>query len=233
MGSGFQFLDIILFGAIAAFLVLRLRSVLGRRTGHEGRPDFDPFRQQEQNEARRREEEAAEEGKVVTLPDSRRRTPTEEEPVASQGSAGLTSLKLADRSFDEREFLEGARIAFEMIVGAFAANDAKALRPLLADEVFRNFASAIQGREARSETLETTLVGIVSAEIIEVEMQRSQAFVTVKFVSEQVNVTKDSEGRIVDGDPNEVVRITDIWTFMRDVSSRDPNWTLVAPRTPN
>jgi len=118
-------------------------------------------------------------------------------------------------------------------VGAFAAGDAAALKPLLSDEVFENFNGAIKARAKAKETLETTLVGISSAEIVEAELQGRTALVTVKFVSEQINVTKDAEGRIVDGDPATVAAITDIWTFARNTRARDPNWTLVATRSPN
>jgi predicted lipid-binding transport protein (Tim44 family) len=223
MGDGFQFLDIILFAAIAAFLILRLRSILGRRSGHQGRRDLDPFRR------------GAEE-KVIHLPNERKgRRETAAETGGSDDplSAGLTQIKLSDRNFDEQGFVTGARAAFEMIIVSFAQGDSKTLRPLLADEVFRDFSGAIEERERRGETLESTLVGISSAEIIEAEMQGKVAFVTVKFVSEQVNVTRDQESRIVDGDPSAVTKVTDIWTFARNTRSRDPNWSLVATRSPN
>ena len=106
-------------------------------------------------------------------------------------------------------------------------------RPLLANDVYEDFAGAIKQREDATETLETTLIGITSAELLEAELRQRTAFVTVKFVSEQVNVTRDAEGRIVDGDPNHVTKVTDIWTFARNTRSRDPNWALVATRSPN
>jgi predicted lipid-binding transport protein (Tim44 family) len=235
MGQGLQFLDIILFAAIAAFLVLRLRSVLGKRTGHDGgnRPDYDPFRQQQPKPGAKGDE--GDDEKVIQLPGQRgeQAAPAPEARPAGEGVDGLTQIQLADREFDPASFEEGARVAFEMILMNFAEGNAKELRPLLANEVFKDFDGAIRERAKRNETLETTLVGITGADIIEAEMQVKTAFITVKFVSEQVNVTKDSEGRIVDGDPNEVVTVTDIWTFARNTRSRDPNWTLVATRTPN
>jgi predicted lipid-binding transport protein (Tim44 family) len=235
MGDGFQFLDIILFAAIAAFLILRLRSILGRRSGHQGRRDLDPFRRGRKRDAEGKGEETAEE-KVIHLPNERKgRRETAAETGGSDDplSAGLTQIKLSDRNFDEQGFVTGARAAFEMIIVSFAQGDSKTLRPLLADEVFRDFSGAIEEREKRGETLESTLVGISSAEIIEAEMQGKVAFVTVKFVSEQVNVTRDQENRIVDGDPSAVTKVTDIWTFARNTRSRDPNWSLVATRSPN
>lgn len=244
MGNGFQFLDIILFAAIAAFFILRLRGVLGKRTGHEKPSTFD--------QARRRKEAGEQaEDKVIPLPDrSRGRGGEEEAPEAAEPvearetaspggngagtplEAGLTQIRLADRSFDPDEFLKGARAAFEMIIGAFAAGDTKALRPLLSNDVYGDFAGAIEGRQKAGQVLETTLVGITKAEILEAELQNRTAFVTVEFVSEQVNVLRDSEGRVIEGDPNTVTTITDVWTFARNTRSRDPNWTLVATSTP-
>jgi predicted lipid-binding transport protein (Tim44 family) len=243
--SDANFIEIVILAAVAAFFIFKLRSVLGKRTGHEERSDFDPFRQAEE---RGRETDE----KVIKLPDragerDRGARPLEEdelveEPAAeaaapevtdTPAAAGLTQIKLADRNFDKDQFLAGARGAFEMIIGAFAAGDSKSLRPLLANDVYDDFAGAIKEREDANESLETTLIGITESEIIEAELRQKTAFVTVKFVSEQVNVTRDAEGRIVDGDPNHVAKVTDIWTFARNTRSRDPNWALVATRSPN
>lgn len=232
MGDGVQFLDIIIFAAIAVFLGLRLRGVLGRRTGNE-RQQRDPFKRpvpESRDETGR--------DKVIPLPDRNRAPGAEPAPAdiakpETGGLPGLAQIRGADANFDPQGFLGGARAAFEMIVGAFAAGDAAALKPLLSDEVFENFNGAIKARAKAKETLETTLVGISSAEIIEAELQGRTAVVTVKFVSEQINVTKDAERRIVDGDPAAVATITDIWTFARNTRARDPNWTLVATRSPN
>jgi predicted lipid-binding transport protein (Tim44 family) len=237
MGDGVQFLDIIIFAAIAVFLGLRLRGVLGRRTGNE-RQQRDPFKRPVPESRDETDRDKTGRDKVIPLPD-RNRTPTAEPAPAdiakpeAGGLPGLAQIRAADPSFDPQGFLGGARAAFEMIVGAFAAGDAAALKPLLSDEVFENFNGAIKARAKAKETLETTLVGISSAEIVEAELQGRSALVTVKFVSEQINVTKDAEGRIVDGDPATVAAITDIWTFARNTRARDPNWTLVATRSPN
>ncbi len=240
MGNGFQFLDIILFAAIAAFFVLRLRGVLGKRTGHDKR-SADPFGKRERAED--------EEGKVITLPDRSKSAGAEEtaeedaeesaeeaaeaEAAATPLAAGLHQVKRADKSFDEGGFIDGARTAFEWVIDAFAQGDAKTLRPLLSNDVYGDFSGAIKEREAAGQVLETTLVGITEAQIIEAELQGRTAFVTIKFVSEQVNVVRDSDGEVVEGDANHVTKITDIWTFARNTRSRDPDWTLVATRSPN
>ncbi len=235
MGDG-SFLEILVFAAIAAFLVFRLRSVLGKRTGHQEPPKYDPFRK-----------DKAEEGgqdKVIQLPDraaggdaeAGEAEPVSAEEMAAAGSpaaAGITQIKLADRNFEPDGFTTGAKVAFEMVVAAFAQGDSRALRPLLSNDVYEDFTSAIKAREEANETLETTLVGINEAEIIEAELQGKTAFVTIKFVSEQVNVTRDAKGEVVDGDESHVATITDIWTFARNTRSRDPNWTLVATRSSN
>jgi predicted lipid-binding transport protein (Tim44 family) len=250
--SDASFIEIIILAAVAAFFIFKLRSVLGKRTGHEERPDYDPFKQPGDRS------KSADDDKVITLPDrgqnrnqgrengGRRLEEDElfEESAAAVESetdaepetplaASLTQVKLADRNFDKDQFLGGARGAFEMIIGAFGAGDAKSLRPLLANDVYDDFSGAIKEREEAKQTLETTLIGITSAEIIEAELRQKTAFVTVKFVSEQVNVTRDAEGRIVEGDPNHVTKVTDLWTFARNTRSRDPNWALVATRSPN
>jgi predicted lipid-binding transport protein (Tim44 family) len=239
MGEGFQYLDIIIFAMIAVVLVMRLRSMLGRRTGHERQRD--PF-------ATRRAEEKSND-KVIPLPD-RNRPPRGEEPVdiahdplptprgpatPASGSeiAGIDRIRAADGEFTPEGFLVGARAAFEIVVTAYAAGDSAALRPLLSDEVFDKFNSAITARAKAKETLQTTLVGITSADVLEGDVRGREAVVTVKFVSEQINVTRDSEGRVIDGDPSTVSTVTDIWTFSRNLRSRDPNWTLVATRSPN
>lgn len=230
-------LEILFFAIVAAFLGWRLYSVLGRRTGHE--KPFDPFRTKETEAPATLPER---EGNVRRLPDAaaradrtdRERRKMEAAIGAVQGDVrrGLDAIRGADSKFDPVDFVVGARVAFDMIVGAFAQGDTKALRPLLNDQVYGNFASAIEERNRNKERHETTLVGILSADIVGAELKGDEAQVTVKFVSQQINVTKDQEGRIIDGDPSEVANITDIWTFARPVKSRDPNWVLVATESP-
>ena len=227
MSDGLPFFDIILFAMIAAFLVLRLRSVLGRRDGHKGR-NRNPF-------ARSLPEEQADE-KVVHLPDARDADADAE--AAAEGddaegdlAAGFREIKAADRGFEPTEILSGARIAFELVLSAYASADTGALKTLLSAEVLGNFTRSIREREAAGETMEHTLVGIKSADIVEAFLTGTTAHVTVKFVTDQANVTRDANGEVVDGDPSAVTEVTDFWTFARDTRSRDPNWTLVATRS--
>ena len=241
MGDGFQLFDIILFAAIAAFLVLRLRNVLGKRMGHDERPSHDPFNQRPQDRAGKPGADAeSDRDKVIPMPG--RQAPDQDvtdqdlRDAAAKAdtplSAGLTQIKLADRDFDEATFAGGARGAFEMVVSAYAGGDRDTLRQLLANDVYSDFEQALNERESAGHSLETTLVSVKDAEIIEAELQGKTAFVTIKFVTEQINVERDAEGAVVDGDPEHVAEVTDIWTFARNTRSRDPNWTLVATRSP-
>jgi predicted lipid-binding transport protein (Tim44 family) len=219
----FQYFDIILFAMIAAFLVLRLRSVLGRRTGNERRRELFVRRT-----APIADKPAPD--KVATPGDP-------DKDVASLALAGkpadavadgLSRIRRADPSFDPSQFLEGARTAFEMIVSAYAKGDKAGLRPLLSDEVYQPFAATIDERAAAKETFETSDLRLGDAEIVDSDLAGRAARVTVKLVSRQINVTRAMDGSIVDGDPENPVEKTDYWTFARDTRSADPNWVLVA-----
>ena len=224
MQDGF-YLDIVLFAMIAAFLVLRLRSVLGKRTGTENPPP---------ELIQRRQGPDILPDNVVELPDRRPRVIPEGAPphFGTAVGAGVTQIRLADPGFSAQSFLAGARSAFAMIVGAYAKGEAAALRPLLSDQVFANFKAAIDARAAAAETLDSELVSVKSADLVEAGVEDRTALVTVKFVTEQVNVTRDAQGRVVDGDPTRVTEVVDLWTFARDTRTRDPNWLLVATRVP-
>jgi predicted lipid-binding transport protein (Tim44 family) len=229
MGEGFQFIDIILFAMIAAFLILRLRSVLGRHR-HDGRPPRDPYE---------KPRTLPTDETVVTLPDrsepargtARRVETPVVDPAATPLEAAITRIRIADPRFELREFVAGAKAAFEMIVEGFAKADRKTLQMLLAPEVYENFEGAIREREQKNHTLENTLIRIVTVEPVEAELEGSQASITLKIVSEQVNVTRNAAGEVVDGNANHITEVTDIWTFSRDLRSRDPNWKLVATRS--
>jgi predicted lipid-binding transport protein (Tim44 family) len=221
MGDFPHYADIILFAMIAGFLVLRLRSVLGRRTGNERRRDMFI-----------RQADAARE-RVVALGQRRPAPPmpppaptADAQPVSV--AAGLARIRDADRGFEPAEFLEGARGAFGIIIEAFAAGDKARLRPLLSDEVFGRFAAAIDERKAAAETMETRIVSVGELDIAEAALEETVARVTVKLVSAQINVLRGTDGGIVDGDPEKPVEKTDFWTFTRDTRSPDPNWVLVA-----
>jgi predicted lipid-binding transport protein (Tim44 family) len=223
----------IIFLALAVFIFLRLRSVLGQRTGRE-RPPYDPY-------SARDAVRSPAGDKVVALPTRGGETATKPaEPVdtaerwkgiAQPGSAvaaGLEAIAAEDKSFEPQHFLAGARAAYEMIVTAFAEGDRRNLKSLLSREVYDGFEAAIREREARGETVETRFVSIDTSDITAAELRGRTAQVTIRFVSQLVSVTRDRQGNPVDGSSDRVTEVTDVWTFARDVSSRDPNWKLVA-----
>lgn len=222
----------IIFLALAIFIFLRLRSVLGQRTGRE-RPPYDPYSA--------RDTRAPASDKVVTLPTrNAEATPKTIEPVApserwkgiaEQGTAvagGLDAIVAAEPHFDAQQFIVGARAAYEMIVGAFAAGDRKALKGLLSKEVYEGFEAAIRERETKGESVENRFVSLDNADITGAELRGNTAHVTVRFISQLITATRDRSGNVVDGSPDKVTEVTDVWTFARDVTSRDPNWKLVA-----
>jgi predicted lipid-binding transport protein (Tim44 family) len=223
MGDGNYLLEIILLAMVAGFIILRLRSVLGRRTGHEPPRTAPPLRP------------AADDEKIVALPDRSRRGEAAEPAPSNEGPAaiGLRQIKLADPSFDAADFIAGAQAAYQMIVKAFAAGDLSALKPLLSQEVYDNFRRAIEQRKAEGHRLETTLVGIKRVELLEADLKGRSAEITVKFVSELINVTYDAENKVIAGNASAVDEVTDIWSFARDTRSRDPNWLLAATSVPS
>jgi predicted lipid-binding transport protein (Tim44 family) len=222
MGGGGFPIDLVLFGMIAAFLVLRLRSVLGRRTGNERRRDLyirgsPPAGDKPGGD------------KVVTLTQRPNTAPlTATAPPPNTVAGGIADITAADPSFDAAGFLDGARGAFELIVDAFAKGDKAALRPLLSDDTHHSFSAAIDEREAAGETLETRIAKLKDIDIVEAGMDGPSARVTVKLVSDQINVLRAHDGSVVDGDPQNLIEKTDFWTFARDTRSADPNWLLVA-----
>ncbi len=230
---------------VAVFVILRLRSVLGRRTGD------DEARIDRQMRARQAREQAAAAGdKVVTLP--RRESeemvtgpvsqPSDEdlkERLKTLGikdeniNAGLMAIAQRDGSFEPSHFMSGAKQAYEMIVTAFAEGNRGILRDLLSEEVFEGFSDAIAEREERGEQVDQSFVGINRADIVEAELKGNEANVTVKFLSQLISATRDKAGEVISGDPQRVMEVTDIWTFSRDVTSANPNWRLIATQAPH
>jgi predicted lipid-binding transport protein (Tim44 family) len=140
---------------------------------------------------------------------------------------GLDAIAAQDSSFDPRHFLSGARSAYEMIVLAFANGDRRALKDLLSSDVYDSFEAVIRDREKHEQKTETRFVSIDKAELVGAEGRDKSAQLTVRFVSQMISVTRDKAGTIVEGNPDKVTDITDVWTFARDTTSRDPNWKLV------
>ncbi|MBP1885514.1 Tim44/TimA family putative adaptor protein [Sinorhizobium mexicanum] len=234
MGS-FDFITF--FFLIAAVVIfLQLRSVLGRRTGNERQP-FDPYSPREVSKG----PESADNGKVVQLP--RRESAAEDESryaaidtfakVGTPLNGQLRALSDADRSFSPEDFVNGAKMAYEMIVMAFADGDRKTLKGLLSREVYEGFDSAIAEREAKGEVVKSTFVGIEKADITHAEIKDNEENITVRIISQLISATYDKQGKLIDGDADSVAEVNDLWTFSRDIRSRDPNWKLIATESEN
>ena len=203
----------LIFAAIAVFVILKLRSVLGTRTGFEKKNE--PYAPADRGD------------KVIPMPERRQQeAPPMGEPKPAM-DGGVAAIRRVDSGFDPERFLDGAKMAFEMIVTSFAKGDEKALEPLLAPAVYESFAADIRRRREAGETRETSVAGVRQTRLHEARLEGREARVTVLIVSEQINVTRDRSGNVIDGDPKQAETVSDLWTFARDTCSRDPNWQLV------
>jgi predicted lipid-binding transport protein (Tim44 family) len=221
MPGGFP-IDLILFAMVAAFLVLRLRGVLGKRTGYE-RP---PQPQGVPGGPAARAEGVVEEIVPAKRDNTRRVIPDVRSPVGQ----GLARIASADPNFDPNGFLDGAEGAFRMIVAAFAQGDRETLRALLSEDTYAGFEGAITAREQAGESQRTELRSMHEMVIEGAELRGTVADVTTRFISDQVNMTTGRDGEIVAGS-DAITEVIDIWTFQRDLATDDPAWRLVATRS--
>lgn len=212
-------LQLIVLAGIALFLVLKLRSVLGTREGFEKPPV-----EKTESSARgpRPDLEVIEGG-----PD---RDITDYVDDGSNSAKSLAAMKLTEPGFSVREFLNGARGAYEMILMAFEKGDMEAIRPFLSDEVYASFASVVDARADQGLSIDANFVGVRETNLVEAEFDRTtnEGEITVKFVGELTSAVRNLSGEIVEGNPNEIKRQKDVWTFARVFGSNDPNWQLVA-----
>ncbi|PQA88168.1 Tim44/TimA family putative adaptor protein [Hyphococcus luteus] len=206
---------LLFFAGVAAFVIFRLISVLGARTGHEQRHDLEAVREGARSRA---SDNPAE--------DDDNAAPEDAPPKPVSTNARV--LRDADPAFDEAAFLAGARGAYEMVVEAFASGDLKSIRPYLGESVYGAFKSAVSERDAAGYQSDLKFVGIDHAAIVDSSVENGVMSAVVEFTSNQVRVTRDRDGEIVDGDPNRIDLVKDRWTFSRKRASGDPNWTLVA-----
>lgn len=240
MGESFQGLEILIWAAVAGIVLYRLRSVLGRRTGNE-RPPRDRL-SQESSPSGAGDSSRTDKPVIALSPGGRvKRMTGISQDRASAEAVGidpnspladtLSRIRVADRHFEPGEFLDGAKAAYRMIIEAFASGDEAVLKPLLSPEVLANFRSAISKRASKGESVDSKVTDIVKSVIKDAGLHGSTAEITVRFESEIIRCVRDSEHRVIDGDPSEPARVIDVWTFSRDVESDDPNWTLVATAT--
>ena len=232
----------LIFLVAAVVIIIRLRNVLGSKTGNERRWDqVKPGEGAETADGRP--------DNVVPMPGTHSSdygtvamTRSEDDieealakhaPNESPLRRNLKKIMDADPEFDPDSFIKGAKVAYEMIVTSFAEGNRKLLKQLLSNDVFEGFIGAVKEREARGETIDSSFVGIDKANIVNAELRGKTAQITVKFVSSLITATLNANGEVIDGDPKKVRRVTDIWTFARKITSRDPNWKLVATESAN
>ena len=208
---------IVILALVALFVGLRLYSVLGERTGHEQQPILKPADPDARVEPR------------ASTPSPAPASPAEAGDMAFVPTAGpgVRAILAADPGFDVARFLEGAKAAYRLILEAFWKGDADTLRPHVDDHVFDTFASAIEQRKGDGLTLENRLVAIEQAVIAEASAERGAAILTVRFEADIAAVTRNQDGQVVAGSLSDAVQTRDLWTFRRDLSSRDPNWVLI------
>lgn len=217
-----RMMEILFFAALTGYMIFRLWSVLGKRTGFEAPPPPKNVDRDVDN--------------VIALPirSSQKQQSPQDPPSLSELNPsiekGLKEIQGVDPTFRLDHFLKGAITAFEMIVEAFATGDKSTLKSLLNSSVFKSFMGVLQDREEAGQTVETKIVDLKDPEIISIDIKGKREQITLKFVSEQIIVTKDAEGKILDNPAHLTLTMNDIWTFSRLIGSKDPNWVLVATR---
>ena len=227
----------VIFAILAIFVLYKLKSVLGTRTGEE-RPPHDPFSRRRDDAGKPAAPGGGAQSNVIPLPGAAQQGFSRSAPLTGEerwrkiadpdAFSGLDAIAAADASFDGEPFVDGARSAYEMIVTSFARGDRDTLRGLLATDVFDSFSSAISAREAQGEKVETTFVSIDKTTIADAHLREGVAQITVRFTSKIITVTRDRAGGVVDGGLDKIVDVIDVWTFARQATARDPNWKLVA-----
>jgi predicted lipid-binding transport protein (Tim44 family) len=220
MESGVPFGDIIVFGAIAAFIILRYRAMLGENKGRDmeqmhkrAKPDMDA---------------EADSSRVIHLPNSKKRKPVEEASVsyAPDIEAGLKEIVARDGQFDAEDFLQGAKSAFEMVLTAFNEKDRETLQMLLSKKLYENFDAVLKEQEKTGKFAQTTLVALLQSDIVFAGVKRDIATIKIAFKSEQIQIVRDDKDDIIEGDVSHQQVVEDSWHFTRDMRKNTPNWEI-------
>lgn len=223
----------IVFALLAIFVVWKLRSVLGTRTGHE-QPPVDRFRRdvsepvEENGKSSYRLPGTGSATDPIQSTDDRRAAWLRIPGIDDRSLPALEAIAEADATFEPKSFIDGAKAAYEMIIMSFASGNRAVLQDLLSKDVFDSFSTAIGDRERRGESVDTTFVSIDRAQVEDAQLRGTTAQITMRFQSKLITATRDRSGKIVDGNADKVVDMVDVWTFAREAGSRDPNWRLVA-----
>jgi len=223
MSEGIPYADIVILALIAGFILLRLRSILGRKIGNDNPEMF-----------RKNIIPQADSEPIIRLSEKALKPrPREEADTYLHGlkddalSAALNAIKAKDPEFSATTFLSGAKMAYEMVFDGFAKGDKTPLKMLLSDALYNHFESELNARAGADTHAETTLVSVAAKDITKAELDKNTARLSVKFISEQVTVERDKDGKIVGGDPSDVSEVEEEWTFERDVTSKNPNWKII------
>ena len=197
MSNNFGYIDIILLAMIAGFIILRLRSILGRKTGHEDRKIYPGFNEREFESLKKKK---------------------------TENTKATSSNELIG---EEREnFLKGAEIAYETIITSFAKGDKDKLKGLLSRDMTTSFEEAIKTREKNNIQSELTFIGMKETQLEKYEKIKTEIYATVKFVCEIISVKKDKNDKVIEGNPNKIKTVTDHWKFSKNIFSKNPNWYL-------
>lgn len=207
-------MDLIILALIAGFIIYRLYTTLGEKTGYKG---------EKKNGS---SNNVVDFNKKQSTKSSQQKAPTEK--IAQALRPAIQEITKNDPDFSLKNFTEGATVAFEMVLDAYAAGELKTLKNLLSTDVYKAFKSAIEERTKKGHTLENTLVRVEEVVVKSATLKANKAQLCVRYTTEQVPIVKDQEGEIIDGNPNQIDQVVDTWTFERSIKSRDPNWILIS-----
>lgn len=224
--------DIVIIALVAGFILLRLRSILGEDVGFDGKSDAPHHPRDVTSDG-----EETDEPTVLPIrsgEELKKRLEEELKPDVAYEQLSMekqdivSEMKKYEPSFKLDRFMEGAKFAFEMVFKAFQENDKETLKHLLADDIEDLFVAEAEANHKADPRTETTLISITETEITDMDLNGKRAEITVRFVSEQIAVERDKEGKIVGGDASLVNQVEDVWTFERELGARNPNWTITA-----
>lgn len=224
MSEGIAYADIVIIALIAGFILLRLRGILGQKTGHEN-PQF--FTKEKQKPLENKDKIVQLQDKAIKIKPKTSEDLYVEKMDNITAAQALRDIRIKDPEFEANRFLEGAKMAFEMVFDAYIKGDEDTLRMLLADKIYNDFSEEMKKHKAEENKTETTLVAVLSKEISNATFFGSTARITVKFTSEQVTVLRNSAGEIVGGDASETEHVENEWVFERDVTNKNPNWKII------
>lgn len=232
MSDGVPYADVVILALIAGFILLRLRSVLGNKTGNDNNPNYFTRTNQPQQQDQRDQRDMRE--PIVQLDEKSLKPKIKEEPdhylntvTDTAVTDAVNAIKLRDPLFTATRFLQGAKAAYEMVFDAFIKGDRQTLKMLLSDPLSQHFNQELDERGEHENKTETTLVSVKAKDITGAVMDKTTARLTVHFESEQVTVVRDSKGAIVEGNPSDIHHVEDYWVFERDTTSKNPNWKII------